>query len=220
MHGVSPAPYTRREELAHVATHAVGLAISLVAIPWFAFEGARAGDSWKLAGALVFAVTAALLFGTSCLYHSAVRPESKSRRRVLDHSAIYLLIAGTYTPFTLGVIRESVGWWLFGVIWALALAGIASKLTIGFRYPRLSTVLYVGMGWAGIFAVGPLAEGLTSAQLAWVIAGGMAYTAGVPFYLLKRVRYTHAAWHVFVLAGVACHFVAVLSVLRTPGRAG
>lgn len=217
---MSPAPYTRGEELAHVGTHVVGLLASLGAIPWLAIEGLRAGDDWKLAGAMVFATTAALLFGTSCLYHSAVRPDIKSRRRLLDHSAIYLLIAGTYTPFTLGVIRDSAGWWLFGVIWVLALAGIVSKLTVGFRYPRLSTVLYVAMGWAGVFAVGPLADGLTSAQLAWVIAGGIAYTVGVPFYLMKRTRYTHAVWHIFVLAGVGCHFVAVLSVLRTPVSGG
>jgi hemolysin III len=217
---VTPAPYTRGEERAHVVTHAAGLLASLVAIPWLAIEGLRAGDAWKLAGALVFAGTAALLFGTSCLYHSAVRPEIKSRRRLLDHSAIYLLIAGTYTPFALGVIRESAGWWLFGVIWALAVAGIASKLAVGFRYPRLSTALYVGMGWAGVSAAGPLADALTSGQLAWVLAGGIAYTAGVPFYLMKRTRYTHAAWHVFVLAGVGCHFIAVLGVLRTPAGAG
>lgn len=217
---MSTAPYTRGEELAHVGTHVVGLLGSLGAIPWLAIEGVKAGDDWKLAGAVVFATTAALLFGTSCLYHSAVRPEIKARRRLLDHSAIYLLIAGTYTPFTLGVIRDSVGWWLFGIIWALALAGIASKLAVGFRYPRLSTLLYVGMGWAGAFAVGPLADGLTSSQLAWVVAGGIAYTVGVPFYLMKRIRYTHAVWHVFVLAGVACHFVAVLSVLRSPVGGG
>lgn len=213
-------PYTRREEIAHVATHAAGLIAALLAIPWLAIEGIDSGDPWKLAGALVFAGTAALLFGTSCLYHAAVRPELKARRRILDHAAIYLLIAGTYTPFTLGVIRESAGGWLFALMWLLAAAGIASKLTIGFRYPRLSTMLYLAMGWAGIFAVGPLAEGLTSGQLAWVIAGGIAYTAGVPFYLLKRIRYAHAAWHVFVLAGVACHFVAVLGVLRTPAGDG
>lgn len=217
---MSQAPYTRNEERAHVATHAVGLLAALVAIPWLAIEGARADDARKLAGALVFAATAALLFGTSCLYHAAERPETKARRRVLDHSAIYLLIAGTYTPFALGVIGGAAGGWLFGLMWALAAGGIAAKLTLGFRYPRLSTLLYLAMGWAGIFAVGPLAAGLTASQLAWVVAGGIAYTAGVPFYLLKRVRYTHAAWHLFVLAGVACHFVAVLGVLRTPAGPG
>lgn len=207
-------PYTRNEEFAHVATHAAGLVASLIAIPWLAVEGLSAGDPWRLAGSLVFAGTAALLFATSCLYHCATRPEIKARRRILDHTAIYLLIAGTYTPFALGVLRDSVGWWLFAVMWGLAALGIASKLTIGFRYPRLSTLLYVGMGWAGIVAARPLAEGLTGAELAWVVAGGVAYTAGVPFYLLKRVRYAHAAWHLFVLAGVACHFIAVLSVVR------
>jgi hemolysin III len=209
---MSALPYTRPEEALHAGLHVLGMLASLVAIPWLAFVGARSGDPWRLAGAVVFAVTALLLFTTSSLYHAVRDPALKLRMRRLDHSAIYLLIAGTYTPFTLGVLRDAWGWSLFTMIWVLAVLGVVAKNTVGFRYPRLSTLMYVGMGWAAIVAVKPLAEALTDGQLAWLLAGGVCYTLGVPFYVWKTRRYTHAVWHVFVLAGVACHFMAVLSV--------
>jgi hemolysin III len=210
-------PYTRPEELLHTGLHVLGIVASLVAIPWLVAVGADGDDPWRLAGALVFAVTALLLFTTSSLYHAVREPRLKLRMRRLDHSAIYLLIAGTYTPFTLGVMRGAWGWSLFAVIWVLAALGVVAKNTVGFRYPRLSTLMYVGMGWAAIVAVKPLAEALTDWQLAWLFAGGALYTLGVPFYVWKTRRYTHAVWHVFVLAGVACHFVSVLSVTDGAG---
>ncbi|MFO1427968.1 MAG: hemolysin III family protein [Steroidobacteraceae bacterium] len=205
--------YTPTEEVLHTATHALGVLASLVAIPWLAVEAATRGDALRLVSGVVFGTTALLLFSTSCLYHATRGERLKSLMRVLDHSAIYLLIAGTYTPFTIGVMRGAWGWSLFGVIWGLAVLGVASKLTIGFRYPRLSTALYLGMGWAAMDAVQPLAANLSAAQLRWLVAGGLLYTAGVPFYIWKRRRYTHAIWHLFVLGGVACHFVAVLGVM-------
>ncbi len=210
-------PYTRPEEFLHAGLHVLGVVASLVAIPWLVVAGADGDDPWKLAGALVFAVTALLLFTTSSLYHAVSEPQLKLRMRRLDHSAIYLLIAGTYTPFTLGVLRGAWGWSLFAAIWVLAVLGVVAKNTVGFRYPRLSTLMYVGMGWAAIVAVKPLADALTDSQLAWLLAGGVFYTLGVPFYVWKTRRYTHAVWHVFVLAGVACHFMAVLSVTDGAG---
>ncbi len=210
-------PYTRTEELFHTGLHVLGIVASLVAIPWLLAVGKDSGDPWRTVSALVFAVTALLLFITSSLYHAVREPRLKSRMRTLDHSAIYLLIAGTYTPFTLGVMRGAWGWSLFAVIWALAVLGVVAKNTVGFRYPRLSTLMYVGMGWAAIAAVEPLAAALTDWQLGWLLAGGLFYTLGVPFYAWKTRRYTHAVWHVFVLAGVACHFVAVLSVTDVGG---
>jgi hemolysin III len=164
----------------------------------------------------VFAVTALLLFTTSVLYHVAEEPRLKQRMRTLDHAAIYLLIAGTYTPFTIGAMRGAWGWTLFVAIWVLAVLGVVAKTTVGFRYPRVSTLMYLGMGWAAVVAVRPLSAALTDWQFGWLVAGGLLYTAGVPFYVWKSRRYTHAVWHAFVLAGVGCHFVAVLAV--TAGR--
>lgn len=210
-------PYTREEERLHTALHGLGALASLAAIPWLAWVGARSGDPWLLAGGVVFALSALLLFTTSSLYHSVEEPRLKLRMRRLDHSAIYLLIAGTYTPFTLGALRGAWGWWLFGVIWALAILGVIAKNTVGFRYPRLSTLMYVGMGWAALVAVRPLAAALDDAELRWLLAGGAFYTLGVPFYVWKSRRFTHALWHAFVLAGVGCHFMAVLGVVEGGG---
>ena len=206
-------PYSRPEELAHALTARLGIVACAVAIPWLAW--ATAGDLPRFAAALAFAFSALAMFVTSVIYHRECDLERKVTLRKLDHAAIYLLIAGTYTPFTLLAIRNPWGWVLFGVVWTLAMAGIAAKLTVGFRYPRLSTILYLGMGWVGIFAI-PVTENVSSQQLAWILAGGLTYTAGVPFYIWKSRRYTHAVWHLFVLGGVACHFAAVLSLVTIP----
>jgi hemolysin III len=209
----SAAPYSPGEEVAHWLTHAVGVVASLVAIPLLALAAAAGGDAWRLASGVIFGVSALLLFTTSVMYHAVRAPGAKARLRLLDHSAIYLLIAGSYTPFTLGVMRGAWGWTLFGIVWGLAAVGILAKTTLGVRFHLASTLLYLGMGWVGVVAARPLMHALSGYELAWILAGGLAYTAGVPFYLWKSHRYTHAAWHVFVLAGVACHFVAVLSVM-------
>lgn len=214
----SSAPYSPGEEVAHWLTHGVGILASLVAIPLLAVTAAVAGDAWRLTSGVIFGASALLLFTTSVLYHAVQAPRAKARLRLLDHSAIYLLIAGSYTPFTLGVMRGTWGWTLFGIVWGLAAVGILAKTTLGVRFHLASTLMYLAMGWIGVVAARPLMHALTSHEIAWIIAGGLAYTAGVPFYLWKSRRYTHAAWHVFVLAGVTCHFVAVLSVM-SPGSA-
>lgn len=206
------APYSRPEELAHSLTAGLGVLACAIAIPWLVW--ASTPDPWRLATGLVFGFSALAMFVTSVVYHWAQRPELKLALRKLDHSAIYLLIAGTYTPFTLIAMERAWGWTLFGIIWLLALLGIVAKLTIGFRHPRLSVGLYVGMGWLAVVAIKPMVAALSTAELAWILAGGLLYTAGVPFYMWKSRRYTHAVWHLFVLAGVACHFIAVLSVVR------
>jgi len=204
-------PYSRNEELAHTLTAGLGIVACAVAIPWLAW--AAAGDALRLAGAMVFGTTALAMFTTSVIYHWEQSPERKLRLRKLDHSAIYLLIAGTYTPFTLVAMQGAWGWSLFGVIWTLAALGVIAKTTVGFRYPRLSTFLYLGMGWLIVVAIKPMREGLDATEIAWIAAGGLLYTGGVPFYVWKSKRYTHAVWHLFVLGGVACHFVAVLSLV-------
>jgi hemolysin III len=206
--------YTPPEELANRAIHALGIIASLIAMPWLYVAGRDSGDPWRLAGGVIFGLSALLMFTTSVLYHSATLPHVRRRLRRLDHCAIYVLIAGTYTPIALGVLKENWGWTLAIVVWCLALAGIVFKLTpLGFRFHRTSTLLYLGMGWLAVIAAKPIMEGLTRAEQGWLLAGGLCYTGGVAFYVLKSRRYAHAVWHVFVLAGVSCHFMAVLSML-------
>jgi hemolysin III len=205
------APYSRSEELAHTLTAGLGIVACAIAIPWLAWVAA--GDALRLAGAMVFGTTALAMFTTSVIYHWERSPERKQRLRKLDHSAIYLLIAGTYTPFTLVAMQGAWGWSLFGVVWTMAVLGIVAKTTVGFRYPRISTFVYLAMGWLIVVAIKPMRESLSASEIAWIAAGGLLYTGGVPFYVWKSKRYTHAVWHLFVLGGVACHFVAVLSLV-------
>jgi len=206
--------YTPREEALHRASHWLGIGGVLVAIPLLVSAGLQGGDPRRLLGGVIFAVAALAMFVTSVRYHSATDPNVRLLRRRFDHSAIYLLIAGTYTPFTLGVLRGGWGWTLFGLVWGLLAIGILAKTTnLGFRFHRTSALLYLAMGWIGIVAAEPLMQALTRSELAWLVAGGLCYTLGVPFYLWKSRPYTHAAWHAFVLAGVACHFMAVWSVM-------
>jgi hemolysin III len=185
-----------------------------VAIPWLAWTALHGGDTWRLVSGVIFGASALLLFTTSVSYHAATDPPLRTLLRRFDHCAIYILIAGTYTPFMLGVMRGDWGWTFFGLVWGMALLGIIAKTTrLGFRYHKTSVLLYVVMGWIIVIAARPLMRVLTHSELMWLMAGGLFYTAGVPFYLWKSQRYSHAVWHAFVLAGVACHFVAVLGVM-------
>jgi len=172
--------------------------------------GALHQGAASVAGAVVFGVSAALLYFTSTLYHAIPASRAKRVLRVVDHGAIYVLIAGTYTPFTLGVLRGPWGWTLFGLIWGLAALGIVLKAMGGIRYPRLSLALYLAMGWLVVVAARPLWQLVPAWGLFWLAAGGVAYTAGVGFYAASRLPYRHFVWHLFVLAGTACHAVAVL----------
>lgn len=211
---MTSSTYSQHEERLNCAVHVVGVIACCVAIPALALTAQRAGDPWLLVGGLVFGVSALLMFTTSALYHASRDPAMRLRLRRVDHAAIYVLIAGTYTPFTLGALRGTWGWSLAAVIWTLALAGIVFKTTsLGFRFHRTSVALYVLMGWLAVVAIKPLMQVLSPFELAWLLAGGLCYTGGVAFYVWKSRPYTHAIWHVFVLAGVACHFVAVLSII-------
>jgi hemolysin III len=211
---MSTAEYSRNEEVAHVATHALGIGASIVAIVWLLVAATGNGASaWRATGGVIFGASALLLFTTSVLYHASTSPQLRPRLRLLDHSAIYVLIAGTYTPFALGVLGGTWGWTLFGLVWGLAVLGIVAKTMLGFRFHVSSTVLYLAMGWIGVVVAKPLMATLTPHELTWIVAGGLAYTCGVPFYAWKGRPYMHAVWHLFVLAGVTCHFIAVLSVM-------
>jgi hemolysin III len=208
--------YSPAEELANAATHGVGLVLSLVALPMLILSAAARHDWLEVAGATVFGLTLTAVYTTSTLYHAMPSETAKHRLRVADHIAIYFLIAGTYTPFTVGALRGAWGWSLFGVLWALALLGVVFKLTLGMRYPRASTAFYVGMGWMVVVAIKPMMAVIPTAGLYWLLAGGLCYTLGVPFYLMKQTRFTHAVWHVFVLGGSGCHFWSVLHYAMQP----
>jgi hemolysin III len=201
----------RGEELANTITHGIGLLASLVGLPILVLSAAHRGERSTVIGASVFGATLVSLYAASTLYHATSHPTRKQRFRVMDHAAIYLLIAGTYTPFTLGVLRGKWGWMLFGIVWTLAAIGVLFKLVIGSnRFPRMSTVLYVAMGWLAIFVIKPLVASLDSAGLILLFAGGLCYTGGVLFYIDKRRAWTHPVWHLFVMGGSACHYFAVL----------
>jgi hemolysin III len=209
--------YSRTEEIAHSLTAALGVAAMSLGIPWLVVRAAASTGAWRVIGVLAFGCGGLLMFATSTLYHAATRPTAKAVLRRLDHSAIYLLIAGTYTPFTLGVVRGPLGWFLFGIVWILAIVGVIVKLTGALlRIPWASTLIYVSIGWIGMVACRQLWDNLTAMQFGWLIAGGLCYTGGVPFYLWKSRPYAHVVWHLFVLGGVACHFVAILSLVCGP----
>ena len=198
------------EEIANSVSHGVGLLVALVAAPVLVIDAIQRGDTAGIVGASVFATTMVLLYITSTLYHALPPSRAKAIFRILDHSAIYLFIAGTYTPFALGVLRGPWGWSLAIVVWGLALVGIGIKATGGVGHPRLSTGVYLAMGWLVLVAAKPLVAAVPPWGLFWLLAGGLAYTAGVGFFAAPRVRYTHFVWHLFVAAGTSCHFVAVL----------
>lgn len=201
---------TLGEEIANSVSHGVALLAVLIAAPFLVVSAAQQGDAAAVVGAGIFAATMVLLYSASMLYHAFPPTRVKSVFQLLDHSAIYLLIAGTYTPFTLGVLRGPWGWTLLGLIWAMALVGVVVKAVAGIRYPRVSTALYLAMGWVALIAVKPMWELIPGWGLFWLLAGGLAYTLGVIFFVSdSRWRYAHFVWHLFVAAGTACHVVAV-----------
>jgi len=199
-----------REEIANALTHGLGAAAALAGSAVLITLAARHGDGWQLAGAIVFGVALLTLYTASTLYHAIQQPRVKRHLQVFDHCAIYVLIAGTYTPFTLG-LRGPWGWGLFAAIWALALAGVVFKLFFTGRFDRVSTLIYLGMGWLVVVAIKPLFLAMDLWTLGWIFAGGVFYTLGTLFYLRESLPYAHAIWHLFVLGGSVCHYVAVFA---------
>ena len=199
-----------REEFANALTHGVGAIASAVAGTLLVMLAVQTGTRAQTISAIVFGASLLLLYTASALYHAVSQEVLKRRLKVCDHCAIFILIAGTYTPFTLVGLRGAVGWWLFGIVWSLAAVGIVFKLFFTGRFKLLSTMVYIGMGWMAVFAVRPMLDRIPLPHLGWLLAGGVAYTAGTVFYHNEKLRYSHAVWHLFVLAGSACHFVAVL----------
>ena len=210
-HAISSRDQTRGEEIANSGSHAVALLAALIGAPVLIVHAARHGGAAFIVGVSVFATTAILLYLASTLYHALPAGKAKRVFRVLDHSAIFLLIAGTYSPFSLGVLHGAWGWTLFGLVWSLAVIGVVSKTVGRTSHPILSTGLYLLMGWIVVIAVHPMITKVPLAGLLWLLAGGLFYTGGVAFYATdSRLRYGHFAWHLFVMAGTACHYFAVL----------
>ena len=202
------------EILANAITHGVGAGLAIAGGAYLIVASAR-GSVWQLVSCSIFAATLILVYVCSTLYHSLVRTRARHVFQILDHSAIYLLIAGTYTPFTLVSLRGVLGWWVFGVEWALAAAGIVSKSVAMERFKTgwpayLSAAVYLLQGWLGLIAIRPAMHAIGWGGVAWIGAGGVAYTLGIVFFALDSRRYFHAAWHIFVLAGSVAHYFAIL----------
>ena len=202
---------TRAEEIANSLSHGIGFVLAIASLPLLlAFAGGRT-SAINIVAMSVFSATMMLLYGVSTLYHAWPPGRTKVWLNRFDHAAIYLFIAGSYTPFVLGVLRGGWGWSLFGVVWTMAALGFTAKLAKRLEHPLWSTGLYLAMGWVAVIAAAPLIARVPGAGLAWLIAGGLAYTAGAVVFLFdSRVRYAHFVWHLFVLGGSACHFIAVL----------
>lgn len=207
------APHKRQshaEEIANVMTHGFGLALSVAG--WIALMvlSGMAGDGWDLAASAVYGGTLVFLYTTSTLYHSVKRPGTKYTLRILDHVAIFLLIAGTYTPFTVVLMRDGWGWTILAGVWGFAIAGLLFKLFSAHRFHPATTSLYLIMGWFGVLLVDPVSSALPTGALLLIAGGGLAYTVGVIFYGWHSLRYSHAIWHIFVLVGSICHYIAVV----------
>ncbi|MEK6781665.1 MAG: hemolysin III family protein [Bacteroidota bacterium] len=200
---------TLGEEIANSVSHGIGFLVAVAVTPVLIIAALPAGAA-AIVGASVFGTTMMVLYLSSTLYHAF--PQSRTKRvfRIFDHGAIFLLIAGTYTPFTLGILQGAWGWSLFGIVWVLAILGVVLKSTTGAGSGKLSTALYLAMGWLAVLAVKPLWVNMPAWGLFWLLAGGLMYTTGVLFFIADRIRYSHFIWHLFVLAGTACHVVAVL----------
>jgi len=198
-----------REEVANSVSHGVGLFAAVIAAGILIYAALGSGDTTRTVACTVYAITMVLMFAASTVYHGLPRGRAKHVCRIIDHGAIFLLIAGTYTPLMLGVLRGTLGWTLLTLVWAAAITGVVLTAKSRVRYPTLSTAVYLGLGWLIVVGAKPLWERMNHWGLLWIAAGGFAYTAGVAFFAADRLRYGHLVWHVFVLIGSACHYIAV-----------
>ncbi len=209
-----PVKYYRyKEEVINVITHFTGLILSIAGLTLLVIFSSLYGTAWHVVSFSIFGASMVILYLASTLYHHARRKTLRRKLNIFDHAAIYVLIAGTYTPYCLVALNGPMGWTLFGITWGLALAGVILKLFYTGRYDRLSTIGYVLLGWIAVIAVKPLIENLNSTALIYLLAGGISYTLGAVFYALKKMAYNHAIFHIFVLGGTSLHFVSVFFYL-------
>lgn len=202
------------EEIANSITHGTGVGLSIAALVILVVFAAKQSDAWKVVSFSIYGATMITLYLASTLYHAFTNPRVKRFFRILDHSSIFLLIAGTYTPVTIGQLRGWVGWTLFGVIWGLSVVGINLKIFALGKLKILSVLIYILMGWMVLIAIKPLRASAPNELLVWMLAGGLSYTLGVVFYAFKKMPYHHAVWHLFVLGGSICHFFGMLTLVR------
>ncbi len=201
--------YLPEEEKINIISHSIGFVLSIIALVFLLTHAKQHGTIWHVVSFSIFGVSLIVLYSASTFYHSAKKPKSRKRLRVVDHVSIYVLIAGTYTPFSLITLDRSIGWIIFGISWGFALIGIILKLFFTGKYKLISTLMYVFMGWIIIFAIKPLINNLSSSGLSWLVAGGMAYTVGAILYSIKKIKFNHAIFHILVLIGSVCHFMSV-----------
>ncbi len=202
------AGYSKGEEIANTITHGIGALLSVAALPILAVLSSDTGNAWTIVSLCVFGSTLILLYTMSTLYHILHPGRAKAFFKLMDHASIYLLIAGSYTPILLSLMRTPLGWSLFGVIWGLALAGVSFKVFYVGRFKKISTLIYLAMGWIIILAVKPFVQAAPPVTVEFIVAGGLLYTLGTPFYIWKAMPYNHAVWHLFVVGGSVCHFFA------------
>jgi len=207
--------YSPLEEKINVNTHAAGLVLSVIALALLVTRAIRQGDIWHIVSFSIFGVSLCVLYAASTFYHSSKEPELRSKLRVFDHASIYVLIAGTYTPYTIVTLNGLTGWVIFGISWGLAISGIILKLFFTGKYDFISTLMYVFMGWIIIFAIKPLSINLSSDGIFWLIAGGLSYTLGAVIYSIKKIKFNHAIFHIFVLIGSGCHFLSIYLYVLT-----
>jgi hemolysin III len=201
--------YEPKEEKFNVISHALGLVLSIVALVLLVVFASLEGTAWHIVSFSIYGASLIVLYSASTFYHYAQSPKLRQRLNIFDHAAIYILIAGTYTPFTLVVLKGWVGWTIFGVSWGLAFIGVILKIFYTGKYDKISTIAYVLMGWVIVFAIKPLVNSLPIEGLFWLLSGGISYTVGAVLYSIKRIKYNHAIFHIFVLLGSFCHFIAI-----------
>ena len=201
--------YSQIEEKINIISHATGFILSVVALVLLVTHASLHGDVWHIVSFSIFGASLIILYAASTFYHSAKKPELRKRLKIIDHASIYVLVAGSYTPFTLITLNGTLGWVIFGSSWGLAITGIILKLFFTGKYNLISTSMYVFMGWVIVFALKPLINNLPSEGFLWLLAGGISYTLGAILYSIKKIRFNHAIFHMFVLTGSFCHFISV-----------